>query len=105
MRESAAQLGLLGYTEFVKGWFDKTLPATKDRVGAIAVLRIDADWHASVRCCLESLYDQVSPGGFVILDDYDAWDGCAIATHEFLAERKLSHRIAHDGGCAFFRKL
>jgi hypothetical protein len=35
----ATELGL--YTEFVKGWFDQTLPANRDRVGPIALLRID----------------------------------------------------------------
>jgi hypothetical protein len=29
----------------------------------------------------------------VILDDYYAWDGCAVATHEFLGSRRLGHRI------------
>ena len=32
-------------------------------------------------------------GGLVILDDYYAWDGCAIAVHEFLGNRQLWHRI------------
>jgi hypothetical protein len=56
-------------------------------------LRIDADWYDSVRCCLESLYDQVVEGGFVIFDDYYTFDGCAIAVHEFLGKRGLAHQI------------
>src|SRR5262245_8392004 len=95
VRNAAAGLGLSSYTEFVKGWFDQTLVPTRDRIGPIAILRIDADWYESVRCCLESLYDQVVEGGFVIFDDYYTFDGCAIAVHEFLAGRGLSHRIEH----------
>jgi hypothetical protein len=57
-----------------------------------------------VKVCLEALYEQVSPGGIVIVDDYYAWDGCAIALHEFLAGRALPHRIHEGGSVAWFRK-
>ncbi len=101
---SAEALGLASYTEIVKGWFEESLPATRERIGPIALLRIDCDWHSSVRTCLDQLYDQVSEGGFVIFDDYYAYDGCTIAVHEFLAERRLPHRLLSDGGVAYFRK-
>jgi hypothetical protein len=93
VEQSARDLGLTPYLEFVKGWFDQSLPRERTRVGPIAILRIDADWHASVRCCLDHLYDQVVNDGFILLDDYYAYDGCAIAVHEFLGERQLAHRI------------
>lgn len=93
VRTSAAALGLTAYTHFVKGWFDQTLPVHRQRIGPIALLRVDGDWYSSVRCCLEQLYDQVVDGGLVVLDDYYAWDGCAIAAHEFLGTRRLAHRI------------
>lgn len=92
-QNAAAELGLTSYTEFVKGWFDQTLVSNRDRIGPIAILRIDADWYDSVRCCLEGLYDQVVEGGFVIFDDYYTFDGCAIAAHEFLGKRGLPHQI------------
>src|SRR5262245_11554382 len=41
VRRKAAELGLTSYTEIVKGWFDQTLPANRERIGPIAVLRID----------------------------------------------------------------
>jgi len=104
VRTSAAALGLESVTEIVKGWFDDTLPATRERIGPIAILRLDCDWYDSVRFCLESLYDQVSPGGLVIIDDYYSYDGCAIAVHEFLTTRRLAHRIEQSRGVAFFRK-
>ena len=93
LRRSAAELQLGGHTRFVKGWFDKTLPVTRDQIGAISLLRIDSDWYSSVRCCLENLYDQVAAQGFIVLDDYYAWDGCATAVHEFLGQRRLAHRL------------
>src|SRR5262249_25133643 len=76
------------------------------RIGPIALLHLDCDWHASVRCCLDHLYDQVVDGGFVVLDDYYGYDGCAIAVHEFLGERHLAHRIesvvGHWGVCEHY---
>ena len=70
VQASVAALGLGGWTRLVKGWFEKSLPAHKDRIGPIALLRIDGDWYASVRCCLENLWDQVVKRGLVVLDDY-----------------------------------
>src|SRR5712664_621658 len=104
VQASAKALGLAGYVEFVKGWFNESLPIARDRIGPIALLRIDADWHASVRACLDNLYDQVTDGGSIILDDYYIYDGCAVAVHEFLGERRLSHRITSAGGVAIFEK-
>ena len=52
-------------------------------------------------------------GGFVIFDDYYTYEGCAIAVHEFLGERRVAHRIesviARSNGyeylaCALLRK-
>jgi O-methyltransferase len=98
-------LGLESRTECIKGWFDETLPANKQRFGRIAILRIDCDWYASVKTVLEELYDQVVDGGYIILDDYFSYDGCAIAAHEFLGSRKLSHRLHTESGVAYFRKI
>lgn len=68
-----------------KGWFQDTLPGSD--TGDIAILRLDGDWYASTKTCLENLYDRVVPGGFVVIDDYGTYDGCRRAVDEFLAER------------------
>lgn len=113
VQQSAAALGLSQQTEFVKGYFENTLPAVRERIGPIALLRIDCDWYASVRCCLEQLFDQVIEGGFVIFDDYHTYDGCALAVHEFMGARQLPYRLEHVAGkldvfdyyhAAYFRK-
>ena len=93
VQAAATGLGLSSSVELVKGWFDQTLPASRGAIGPIAILRLDCDWYASVRCCLDNLFDQVVEGGFIVLDDYYYTDGCAVALHEFLGERKLGHRI------------
>jgi len=93
-------------THLVKGWFQDTLPATREKLGAIALLRLDGDWYESTKVCFENLYDKVSRGGFVILDDYFSCYGCKLATDEFLAARGTPFPIVPDGrGGAFFQKL
>jgi hypothetical protein len=51
----------------------------------IALMRLDTDWYESTKHELEHLYDRVSPGGVVIIDDYDYWEGSRKAVDEFIA--------------------
>jgi O-methyltransferase len=74
----------------VKGWFNDTLPPNRDRIGPIAVLRLDNDWYESTRFCLHQLYDQVVIGGCIIIDDYYTFLGCRKAVDEFRKERNIS---------------
>jgi hypothetical protein len=79
----------------VKGWFNESLPTWRPKLEAtgIAVLRIDCDWYEPVLYVLDALAPLVAEEGSIILDDYYAWDGCALATHEFLAKHALNWRI------------
>jgi O-methyltransferase len=77
----------------VKGWFEDTIPATKSAVGPISYLLLDCDWYRSTRFALDELYDQVIPGGFVLVDDYDHWKGAKTALDEFLARRGIDVRL------------
>lgn len=74
---------------FHKGWFQDTVPVDAKDIGPIAVLRLDGDLYYSIKVCLEHLYDQVVPGGFVVIDDYSYYEGCTRAVDEFIANRKL----------------
>ncbi len=72
----------------VKGWFEDTLAPSE--TGAIAVLHLDADWYASTKLALETLYDRVVPGGLILLDDYGHWVGCRTAVIEFWREKRIA---------------
>jgi len=68
---------------FVKGKVEETIPGTLPP-GPIAVLRLDTDWYESTRHELEHMYDRLSPGGVLIIDDYGHWEGSRRAVDEFL---------------------
>jgi hypothetical protein len=76
------RFGLLDdQVKFLKGWFCDTLPTAP--VGQIAVLRMDGDLYSSTMDTLNNLYAKMSPGGFVIVDDYHSWPSCKAAVDEY----------------------
>lgn len=91
--------------EFVQGWFENTVPATRDQIQKLAILRIDGDWYESTKVCLEGLFEKVQPGGVVIIDDYDSCIGAKRAVDEFVAANDLKVTLCSDGrGGRWFRK-
>lgn len=76
----------IGYT-LIKGWFRDTLP---DWEAPLAVLRCDGDMYEGTMDPLRCCYDAVSPGGFVIIDDYGAVRGARQATDDFRFEQGIT---------------
>jgi len=93
------------YLHYHQGWFQDTLPRVAGEFGEIAILRLDADWYASTKVCLDSLWRWVVSGGFIIIDDYGCYEGCKKAVDEFLKREGISsylqrpylHRIDSEG--------
>lgn len=71
---------------FLPGWFEDTMPTAP--VDRLAILRLDGDMYSSTIQVLEAMFDKVSPGGFVIVDDYYL-TGARTAVHDFLSARNL----------------
>jgi asparagine synthase (glutamine-hydrolysing) len=65
---------------FIKGLYENTLYPS----GPVALAHIDCDWYQSVKTCLERIAPHISPGGRMIIDDYDHYSGCRRAVDEFL---------------------
>jgi len=89
--------------KFVPGFFSESLrgplPFTQ-----LAVLRLDGDMYSSTIETLDALYDKVSPGGYVIIDDY-ALPGCHHATNDFLAKRNIKTPLeVIDWSGRYFKK-
>ena len=78
-----------------EGWFQDTLVPARESIGEIAVLRLDTDFYAGTLYCLESLFDLVVSGGFVIFDDYGCYEGCRRAVDEFLTTVTPPHFLNH----------
>lgn len=100
VRKAARSNGGAPRLEIRKGWFENTLPAAAPEIGPIAVLHVDGDWHSSVLTTLESLYDQVVPGGYVVIDDYGHWPGAQTATDAFRLRHGIRaplHRVDYSG--------
>jgi O-methyltransferase len=81
--------GLLdSQVEFIEGWFSDTLPLLTER--NFSVIRLDGDMYASTIVALNSLYPSLSSGGFCIIDDYGAVEGCRIAVDEFRERNNIT---------------
>jgi len=73
---------------FLQGWFKDTLPTAP--IERLAILRLDGDMYESTINALDALYDKVSPGGFVVIDDYNAVPSCKQAVHDFRGARSIT---------------
>jgi len=83
---------------YIKGRVEETIPQHVPE--SIAVLRLDTDWYESTRHELEHLYPRLSPGGFLIVDDYGHWKGARKAVDEYFEKRNEQpylHRIDYTG--------
>lgn len=89
--------------EFVAGWVADSLPRAP--IGPLAMLRLDVDLYSSTQECLDLLYDRVSPGGFVLIDDYGWLQCCRDAVDDFRARRGITEPIQPiDASGIFWRK-
>ncbi len=90
-------------TRFIRGWFRDTIPNAP--VNKISVLRLDGDLYESTWMVLTHLYPKLSPGGFVIVDDYGAVPACKAAVDEFRAKHWIGSPITQvDWTGVFWRK-
>lgn len=98
-----ARLNLLDdQVKFLKGWFRDTLPTAP--VERLAILRLDGDLYESTTDALTHMYPKLSPGGFVIVDDYESWAGCKQAVTDYREKNRISAKIeAIDSHACFWR--
>jgi len=100
------RFGLLDESvRFLKGWFKDTLPSAP--IERLAVIRLDGDYYESTMDCLTNLYDKLSPGGYLVVDDYgqDDWTYCRQAVDEFRRSRQITEPIVRvDSTCHYWRR-
>ena len=89
--------------QFLKGWFKDTLP--KAPLKQLAVVRLDGDMYESTMDGLTNLYPKLSPGGYLIVDDYGAVPACAKAVSDYRAVHGVTEPIQQiDWVGVFWRK-
>ena len=76
---------------FLRGWFSETLP--KAPIDKLAVVRLDGDLYESTHDALHHLYPRLSPGGYLIVDDYGVPCGCRKAVDEYRAAHDITEEI------------
>lgn len=102
----AEALGFGAGLTIIKGYFDHTLKQLEGR--RFSLVHLDCDIYESYKCCLEFFYPLMSPGGIVLIDEYDdpPWPGCRKAVDEFLGGKaeKLELIQRDNYQKFFFRK-
>jgi hypothetical protein len=81
--------------ELVEGWVQNTITQeVANAIGKIAILRLDMDVYSPTMHTLEMLYDNVSVGGAIIIDDWGLV-GVQRAVQEFWTMRNIQPEIIH----------
>lgn len=99
-----ARYGLLdNQVKFVQGWFKDTLPELHERRWAL--IRLDGDMYESTMDGLTHLYPNLSPGGYVVIDDYWGVEACREAVHAYRDEHGIREPIQRiDWTGAYWRR-
>jgi O-methyltransferase len=99
-----------------KKWFDGTMQQNKitrvrsieadvnkfdlSTIGSLSFSLLDVDLYRPMQKALYELYEQLSPGGIIVVDDCDPsnirWDGSDQAYKEFMEEIDQVPQIIHD---------
>lgn len=75
---------------FIKGFFARSLPHAP--IKKLALLRLDGDMYSSTWEVLSILYEKVSFGGFIIIDDYYL-PACKKAVDDFRKANKIRTKL------------
>ena len=106
---------ITGFQANKKKWFDGTMQQnniTRVRsieadvneydlttLGPLSFTLLDVDLYRPMKNALQELYEVLSPGGIIVVDDCDAsnirWDGSDQAYKEFMKERNQFVQIIH----------
>ena len=69
------------------------------------MLRLDGDYYESTIQTLEALYERVSVGGFVIVDDYLHLEACRQAVNDFRTAFSIDDEIVEvDWNSVYWRR-
>jgi O-methyltransferase len=92
VKNNFSKYGLLDdNVKFLKGWFKDTLPVAP--INKLALLRLDGDMYESTMDGLVNLYPKLSKGGYIIVDDWGAVEGCKLAVLDYRKKHGITEEI------------
>ncbi len=101
VKSNFARYGLLDdQVRFLKGWFRDTLPTAP--IERLAVMRLDGDMYESTMDALVNLYARLSPGGIVIIDDFNAVQSCNDAVADFRNAQQITAELFPIAGAGAY---
>ena len=79
----------------IKGKVEKTIPILLNKKPKIKIslLHLDLDVYEPTKFVLEKLYNKVSKGGIILIDDYGQVPGATRATKNFFKDKKIKLKI------------
>lgn len=86
--------------KFLKGWFKDTLPTAP--IDKLAIVRLDGDMYESTMDGLSNLYHKLSPGGFIIIDDYGVIPACKKAVHDYRDKHGITEEIINIDDSGYY---
>jgi hypothetical protein len=89
---------------FVKGFFNDTMPEVAKMTESLAIMRLDGDMYESTVDVLYHLYEKLSIGGYVIMDDWN-FHPSKTACEDFFKAHNISPAIIEvDKLSAYWQK-
>ena len=88
---------------FAKGFFNETMPPLSERIETLAIMRLDGDMYESTVDVLYNLYDKLSVGGYVIMDDWTGFPS-KIAVEDFFKVHGINPKIVFIDGLSVYWK-
>lgn len=80
VRSNIEKYGAPECVEYIRGWFNDTLPGLK---APVVLAFIDVDLEASLDTCIRYIYPNLTPSGYIFIDEVTSTDYCAL----FYSER------------------
>jgi O-methyltransferase len=89
---------------FAKGFFNDTMPLLAEKITSLSIMRLDGDMYESTVDVLYHLYNKLSIGGYVIMDDWFRFPS-KIACEDFFAAHGIKPEIIPiDDLSAYWKK-
>lgn len=104
VRANFERYGLLDdRVRFLPGWFRDTLPSAP--IERLSLARLDGDLYESTTQALTHLYPKLSPGGFLVVDDFHDVVACRTAVEHYRRDHGIGEDIVEiDGSAVYWRK-